>query len=111
MSVNEMKNYLSSYQKLMQRSKKLIREIEIFPQDKSFLEPLLCQVTSTAEDISLKISAVKNPDYRELLFRKYINGETLEQIGESMCYSARHVQRMLNNAVASMSEVNVFDRQ
>lgn len=111
MTVNEMKNYLAGYQKLMLRAKKLIREIETFPQDKSFLEPLLSNITSTAEDISLKISAVKNSDHRELLCRKYINGETLEQIGESMCYSARHVQRMLNCAVASMSEVDVFDKR
>ena len=105
MSVNEMKSYLASYVKLKTRAEKLVRYIEIYPSDKKFLQPLLESVTETAEDIAARISAVENTENRELLFRKYINGETLEEIGDKLCYSARHVQRLINSAVALMSEV------
>lgn len=105
MTTNEMKGYLGNYRKLKLRADKLIRDIELYPSDKAFLIPLLESVTKTAEDISEKISAVENNESRELLFRKYINGETLEEIGDKMCYSARHVQRLINSAIATMSEV------
>lgn len=105
MSVNEMKSYLASYAKLKTRAEKLVRDIEIYPSDKKFLQPLLESVTETAEDIAARISAVENTENRELLFRKYINGETLEEIGDKLCYSARHVQRLINSAVAGMSGV------
>ena len=90
MTINEMKGYLGSYTKLKKRADKLMRDIELFPSDKKFIAPLLESVTETAEDITAKILAVKKPENRELLFRKYINGETLDEIGEDMCYSARH---------------------
>ncbi len=106
MSVIEMKSYLASYIKLKMRAEKLMRDIELYPTDKKFLIPLLESVTVTAEDIAEKISAVENTENRELLFRKYINGETLEEIGDKLCYSARHVQRLINSAIASMSEVD-----
>ena len=105
MSVNEMKSYLGGYVKLKTRAEKLVRDIEIYPSDKKFLQPLLESVTETVEDIAARISAVENTENRELLFRKYINGETLEEIGDKLCYSARHVQRLINSAVALMSEV------
>ena len=105
MTVNEMKCYLAGYVKLKMRAEKLMRDIELYPSDKKFLVPLLESVTETAEDIATKISSVENTENRELLFRKYINGETLEEIGDKLCYSARHVQRLINSAVASMSEV------
>ena len=106
MTINEMKNYLGSYTKLKRRAEKLMRDIEQFPSDKRFISPLLKSVTETAEDISAKILAIEKPENRELLFRKYINGETLEEIGEDMCYSARHVQRLINYAIAAMEEVS-----
>lgn len=103
----EMKKYLGNYKRLKTRANKLVWEIERFPQDRVFLQPILKKVTDTVEDITAKISEVENTDYRELLIRKYIYGETFEEIGESMCYSSRHVQRMVNVAIASMREVTL----
>ncbi len=106
MTVNEMKNYLSEYRRLKHRAERLEVEIECFPQDKVFLEPLYKSVKKKVEDISSKIRSVKKSEYREILIRKYINGETLEEIGDSFCYSARHVQRLLKRAVSTIEGVD-----
>ena len=105
MTKNEMKSYLGNYKKLKTRANRLLWEIERFPQDSAFLRPILKNVTDTVEDIAAKISCVENADQRELLVRKYIYGETFEEIGESMSYTGRHVQRLVNFAIASIPEV------
>lgn len=105
MTVSEMKTYLGSYRRLVGRANRLSQDISSFPGDSSFLTPLLNQVTKKSEDIANKVMRVENFDKREILIRKYINGETLEEIGTSMGYSPRHVQRLINNAVETMEEV------
>ncbi len=105
MTTNEMKSYLANYKRLKIRAESLTRDMEKFPSDRPFLEPLLNNVTLTAEDIAEKISMVEKGERKELLIRKYINGETLEEIGDSMGYSSRHIGRLLTLAVSSMKDV------
>ncbi len=105
MTVNEMKRELGDYQKLVSRAKRLSAELRLFPEDKEFLEPLLRTVSEKTVAINGMINTVREPDKKEMLYRKYILGETLEQIAESMSYSSRHVQRMLNSSIESMAGV------
>jgi RNA polymerase sigma factor (sigma-70 family) len=48
------------------------------------------------------INKLRDTEKKEILYRKYIKGETLEQIGEEMGISSRHVQRLINTAIETL---------
>lgn len=110
MTVNEMKRELGDYSKLVARAKRLSAELRLFPEDREFLEPLLRNVSEKTVAINGMINTVCEPDKKEILYRKYILGETFEQIAESMCYSTRHVQRMLNSSIESIAGVSANEQ-
>lgn len=106
MTINEMKRELSDYQRLVARAKRLSSELRLFPDDREFLEPILRSVSEKTVTINGMINTVTEPEKKEMLYRKYILGETLEQIAESMSYSSRHVQRMINASIESIAGVS-----
>lgn len=56
-------------------------------------------------EIAETIKCVKNPFYRSLLFSKYIDFKTLEQIAEETYYSPRHIQRLHKLALLEIEKI------
>ena len=54
------------------------------------------------KEIAAAIDAVRNPVYRELLKRRYIDGDKWERIAVDMNYTFRHVTRMHGQALFEM---------
>ena len=48
------------------------------------------------------LDKVDNPKFRNLLFMKYFEGLTIEQIAEELNYSERQVVRLLKQAKAAL---------
>lgn len=61
-------------------------------------------MTATAREVEATISAVQEP-YRTLLYERYINGKTWEQIAVIMCYSYRQITRMHGSALIAVKHV------
>ena len=101
-TASEVKKELGDYTRLMNRAKRLTTEIRLFPEDRVLLEPLLKTVTERTASISKMINKLRDTEKKEILYRKYIKGETLEQIGEEMGISSRHVQRLINRAIETL---------
>ncbi len=108
MTVAGMKKYLARYIKLIHKCKNLSKETAEFPEYRAFLIPLQDKLNDTVADIVRRITDVENDTYRELLIRRYLQGESLESIGRNMSYSSRHISRMINAAVAEVEGVWEF---
>ena len=109
MSISEMKRYLSRYARLKQRAARVHRELISNPEEAKYLSPLLREIEQSCAAITEAVERTENNEMRELLYRKYICGETLEELGYNVGYSPRHVSRLINLAIASMGEVDRFD--
>lgn len=101
-TASEVKKELGDYTRLMNRAKRLTTEVRLFPEDRVLLEPLLKTVSERTASISKMINKLRDTEKKEILYRKYIKGETLEQIGEEMGISSRHVQRLINTAIETL---------
>ena len=101
-TASEVKKELGDYTRLMNRAKRLSTEVRLFPEDRVLLEPLLKTVGERTASISKMINKLRDTEKKEILYRKYIKGETLEQIGEEMGISSRHVQRLINRAIETL---------
>jgi DNA-directed RNA polymerase specialized sigma24 family protein len=55
------------------------------------------------QQIIKAINSVDNPLYKALLIRRYINGETNEEISKNMNYEERHVRRLLKKSIESIN--------
>jgi len=58
-----------------------------------------------------KINKVKNPDYRLLLFHKYVNGATWEQVAKNMSsnkriYSTQHIRGYMHSQALKSLKLN-----
>lgn len=95
----QIKRYLSNYKRLNNRKKELEKLYKDEPRSRAQTEESIKRISFTLEDIAKKIFTVDNGFYREILIKKYIEGETLEELGESIGYSTRHIQRLVNQAV------------
>ena len=45
-----------------------------------------------------RLDGIENPQYRNILYMKYIECLTVEKIAERLCYTERHVNRLLSAA-------------
>ena len=52
------------------------------------------------------LDKVDNPKFRNLLFMKYFEGLTIEQIADELNYSERQVVRLLKQAKAALDDTN-----
>ena len=101
-TASEVKKELGDYIRLMNRAKRLTAEVKLFPEDRVLLEPLMNTISEKTESINEMIGKLRDTEKKEILYRKYIKGETLEQIGEEMGISSRHVQRLINSAIEAL---------
>ena len=91
---DEKKKYLSSY--LLQETKinRFKNMMELNPQS---AEDYLKEIESAIllrEKIEKQIKAVDGDILSEVLFQKYVFGKTLENIGYTLNYSTRHIERL-----------------
>ena len=95
----EKKKYLNSY--LLQEAKinRLNKMSAINPDDKEMYKELVNDAVKTRSDIERKIKAVDDELLSELLFQKYVFGQTLEQISYILNYSKRHTERLHRKAL------------
>ncbi|MBQ9769754.1 MAG: sigma-70 family RNA polymerase sigma factor [Clostridia bacterium] len=99
MTISEKKEFLKEYTRSMARVQRLNFELERHHEATLIIEPEIEQCISTAESIEALIHAIPNGLQREIMLRRFIYGETLEEIGEALCYSPRHLQRIITKAV------------
>ena len=99
MNTYEVKNYLKQYRLCMARVFRLRGELEKYSASADSISAEIARLLKKAEEIEALIEKEENMLYREVLMRKYVYGETFEEIGERLCYSSRHIQRLLNRAV------------
>lgn len=98
------KDYLKEYMSSMAKAQQIKRLAETHGISPANLESELQPHLSRAAEVESFISAAENVIHREVLTRKYIYGETNEQIAEAMCYSPRHIARLLSSATAFLSK-------
>lgn len=63
------------------------------------------ELYAVKQEIQLVIFGVDNPTFRELLQRKYIDGQTLEQIAVKMRYSYRQICRLHGDALVEAGKM------
>ena len=98
MERNEIKKKLSQYRGLMARVQQLNIDIQLFEGSRNELIRERDKCLLLAGYIESAIKKEKDLRKREILIRKYIYGDTLEEIGERLAFSSRHIQRLLNSA-------------
>ena len=99
MTISEKKEFLKEYTRSMARVQRLNFELERHHEATLIIEPEIEQCISTAESIEALIYAIPNGLQREIMLRRFIYGETLEEIGEALCYSPRHLQRIITKVI------------
>lgn len=102
MTKAEIKKYLSRYRAEMARAQRLKVDQLRFSCSSDLLQKQIDEATRNAEGIESAICAEQDLMNREILMRKYIYGDTLEEIACQLNYSVRHVQRLLDHAVDSL---------
>lgn len=98
------KEYLKSYRTSMAKAQRIKNTAAAHGIDSARAEKELCGYLSRAAEVEEFISSAEDLIHREILIRKYIYGETNEQIAESMSYSTRHVARLGKAAVNSLEK-------
>lgn len=95
----EKKQYLSSY--LLQESKinRLNSMIEKNPEKRDLYICYINESENLRDEIEEKIKAVDDELLCEVLYQKYVFGQTLEQIGYILNYSKRHIERLHQKAL------------
>ncbi len=64
---------------------------ELERRKKSFL--------AKSRELQSLMMGVEDPVLRDILIRRFVVGQTVEQIADSLCYSVRHITRMSSQAV------------
>ena len=103
MDKKEIKKTLSNYRKLMAQAGKLEVALNIYEGCKEELTQQLKVCLESAKGIEKAINGQQDIRKREILIRKYIYGDTLEDIAQRLCFSSRHIQRLLDSAVCDIA--------
>ena len=98
MDRNNTKKKLSQYRKLMLRVQQLNIGIQLYESSRKELTKERDMCLLSAKSIEDAIKKEKDLRKREILIRKYIYGDTLEEIAQRLSFSSRHIQRLLNSA-------------
>ncbi len=102
MTIQDKKKVLNEYLKNMSAVGRLRLAMEKFEASASSIQKDIDGHLARAEEIEAFISGVENFFHRELLLRKYVFGETFEEIGLALSYSPRQIQRVVDKAVNSL---------
>lgn len=103
MDKNKAKQLLSNYRKLMAEAAQLEIAMNIYEGCREELSIKLASCLASAKEIENAISKQEDLRKREILIRKYIYGDTLTQIADRLCFSSRHIQRLLDSAVCEIA--------
>ena len=98
MDRNNVKKKLAEYRSLMARVQQLNIDIQLYESSRKELTYERDKCLLFANHIENAIKKEKDLRKREILIRKYIYGDTLEEIAERLSFSSRHIQRLLNSA-------------
>ena len=98
MDRNNVKKKLAEYRSLMARVQQLNIDIQLYESSRKELTYERDKCLLFANHIENVIKKEKDLRKREILIRKYIYGDTLEEIAERLSFSSRHIQRLLNSA-------------
>ncbi len=102
MSKTDLKAYLGEYRQCMSRIFRLKEEMQRFTASAACIEKEIQDCIDRSFEIERLINNHKNFAGREILIRRFIYGNTIEQIADILCYSPRHVQRLLNEAIEEL---------
>ncbi len=102
MTLQEKKKFLSGYSDLARRVTRLSDDIAKKEFSRSYIEKALDQAAQDCIKIEEIIKGVNEAAQRELLYSRYIEGMTLENLALKYGYSSRHLQRIINVAVDSL---------
>ena len=105
MEIKETKKVLEQYRPSMAKVERLKLDKEIYKNCAKSIEMEISRCKQIADSIENKINEVENLMHREVLIRRYIYGETNEHIAEALCYSARHIQRIISDAVVEFQKI------
>ena len=72
---------------------------------KRALEADAQEVADVCSELLRMLQYVKNPVHHEILFRRYVNGETFEQIADAMGYSIRNIGYRHGDALREFQEI------
>lgn len=89
--------------KTLNNTSKLETAVEKIIELEHEMDKKVDQLQKKREEIEQAIQTVKNPTLEEVLKRKYINGQTWEQIAVDMNYSWRQTIRLHGKALEKMS--------
>lgn len=102
MDRNSVKKKLAEYRKLMARVEQLNIDIQLYESSRDELIFERDKYLFSAKQIEKAIKKENDLRKREILVRKYIYGDTLEEIADRLSFSSRHIQRLLNSAADQM---------
>lgn len=98
------KDYLKEYRTSMAKVQRIKNTAAAHGIDTARAEKEFCGYLAHATEIEDFISSAEDLIHREVLIRKYIYGETNEQIADAMNYSTRHVARLIKAALFSLEK-------
>ena len=97
-------NYTSCGSGNAQTSDKLGKAVALIVEAEAKLDAEIELLIATEREIKRVIEAVEEP-YKTLLYERYINGKTWEQIAVNMNYSYRQTTRMHGAALLAVKHV------
>lgn len=102
-NARKMKGFLGSYKDLMRAAGRIKVEMERFSACSESLGRELEKINGQTRAVENAIDSVDDITAREVLIRRYIYGDTLEDIAEALCYSVRQIQRIVNKSAEELT--------
>ncbi len=107
MELKETRKILEQYRPSMAKVGRLQMDKQIYKNCAKSIDAEILLCKQIAKNIENKINEIENLVYREVLIRRYIYGETNEHIADELCYSARHIQRIMSAAVLEFQKIQL----
>lgn len=105
MTTAEIKKILEQYRPCMAKVGRLEMDKEIYKNCAKSIDEEIKVCRQIAGNIERRICEIPDFTYREVLIRRYVYGETNEMIAEALCYSARHIQRIMGEALKEYDKI------
>ena len=105
MEIKETRKILEQYRPSMAKVGRLLMDKQIYKNCAKTIDAEINTCKQIAGNIENKINQVENIIHREVLIRRYIYGETNEHIADELCYSTRHIQRIMSEAILEFQKI------